>query len=93
MCRCSIDDDDDEIMYSFTLNSGGAITMLSNPVDEYDEMLLKLRAVCLIDLCVAFTLSLLTTKFLLFSNCRYEQHSRRSFQFLDKKKMTQVRKN
>ena len=57
MCRCSIDDDDDEIMYSFTLNSGGAITMLSNPVDEYDEMLLKLRAVCLIDLCVcvAFT--------------------------------------
>ena len=45
VCRSSMDDDDDEIMYSFTLNSGGAITMLSSPVDEYDEMLLKLRAV------------------------------------------------
>ena len=45
MCRSSMNDDDDEITYSFTLNSGGAITMLSSPVDEYDEMLLKLRAV------------------------------------------------
>eukprot|EP00940_MAST-03C_sp_MAST-3C-sp2_P001717 g1717.t1 len=35
----------DERRYDFTLNSGGAITVLSGASDEYDEMLLKLRAV------------------------------------------------
>eukprot|EP00939_MAST-03C_sp_MAST-3C-sp1_P005294 g5294.t1 len=40
-----LDPEEDERAYTFTLNSGGAITVLSTAADEYDEMLLKLRAV------------------------------------------------